>query len=217
MGIVDEAGGTVPAYRTNNPFGMTIGFSSTATEDELKAAWMYMEWMTQEDVLHTMQWGVEGENYTVDATTGLPVTVGDYAGDKKQGFNNNKDYWCVTIEARNAGTIEDIIKAAAPQGLPQDFTQGIIDVYYQQKALAEQGYGCLDVRFSVPIEAEVEYSGTLTEKYKEYRDKLTMCSPEEFDALYKQFAQEYSDAGYQAIMDERLQAYKDGHSSKISQ
>jgi putative aldouronate transport system substrate-binding protein len=217
VGVVDEAGGTVPAYRTNNPFGMTIGLSSTATEDELKAAWMYMEWMTQEDVLFTMQWGIEGENYTVDATTGLPVSVADYNGDKKQGYNNNKDYWCVTIEARNAGTIEDIIKAAAPQGLPQDFTQAITDVYYGQKALSEQGFGCLDVRFSVPIQAEVDYSGTLTEKYKEYRDKLTMCKPEEFDALYKQFAQEYLDAGYQAIMDERLQAYKDGHSSKIDQ
>ena len=26
---------------------------------------MYMEWMTQEENLFTMQWGIEGENYNV--------------------------------------------------------------------------------------------------------------------------------------------------------
>lgn len=215
VGIVDEEGGTVPAYRTNNPFGMIIGFSSTATDDELKAAWMYMEWMTQEDVLFTMQWGIEGEHYTVDATTGLPVSVGEYAGDKKQGFNNSKDYWCVTVEARIAGTIEDLITATAPKGLPQDFTQDIIGVYYGQKALSEQGYGVLDVIFSKPIVAETDYSGTLREKYKEFRDKLTMAKPEDFDALYRKYADEYLAAGYQEIRDERLEAYKGGFSTKL--
>ena len=38
-----------PAYRSNNPFGMMVGFSSSATEDELKAAWMYLEWMCNDD------------------------------------------------------------------------------------------------------------------------------------------------------------------------
>lgn len=215
MGVVDEEGGTVPAYRTNNPFGMIVGFSSTATEDELKAAWMYMEWMTQEDVLFTMQWGIEGENYTIDTATNLPVSVPEYKGDMTQGFNNSKDYWCITREARIAGTIEDLIKSQTPQGLPQDFTQDIIDVYYQQKALSEQGYGCLDIIFAKPIEAEVEFSGVLTEKYKEYRDKIVMAKPEEFDALYEKYAQEYLKAGYQEIMDQRLEAYTEGLSTKL--
>ncbi len=215
MGIVDEEGGTVPAYRTNNPFGMIVGFSSTATEDELKAAWMYMEWMTQEDTLFTMQWGVEGENYTIDSATNLPVSVPEYKGDKTQGFNNSKDYWCITREARIAGTIEDLIKSQTPQGLPQDFSQAIIDVYYQQKELSEQGYGCLDIIFAKPIEAEVEFSGVLTEKYKEYRDKLVMAKPEEFDALYEKYAAEYLKAGYQEIMDQRLATYNEGLSTKL--
>ena len=122
----DEGLGTVPAWRADNPFGMIIGFSSFATEDELKAAWMYMEWMTQEDVLFTMQWGVEGENYNL-GDDGLPVSVTDYKGDYTQGFNNSKDYWCVTTEARNAGTIEQIIKSSTPNDLPQDFSDAIIE------------------------------------------------------------------------------------------
>ena len=65
------------------------------------------------------------------------------------------------------------------------------------------------------MEAEGEYQTVLTNKYKEYRDKLTMCAPEEFDALYQQFAQEYLDAGYQEVIDERLAAYEAGNSTHM--
>ena len=212
----DKDGGTVPAFRANNPFGMMIGFSSQASEDEIKAAWMYMEWMTQEDNLFTMQWGVEGENYTV-GDDGLPVAVADYAGDYKQGFNNSKDYWCVTTEARTAGTIEDVIKAAAPAGYPQDFTQDIIDNYYKQLEVADKGWAVSDCNFAVVLDSVGEYQASLLELYTEYRDQLTMCSPDEFDALYDELAQKYADAGYQAIVDERKEAYEAGQSTKLPQ
>lgn len=210
----DEEGGTVPAFRANNPFGMMIGFSSQASEDEIKAAWMYMEWMTQEDNLFTMQWGIEGENFNY-GDDGLPVSVADYSGDCTQGYNNSKDYWCVTVEARTAGTIEDVIKAAAPAGYPQDFTQDIIDNYYAQVEVAEKGWAVSDCNFAVVLESVSEYQASLLELYTEYRDQLTMCSPDEFDALYDELAQKYADAGYQAIVDERLEAYTAGQSTKL--
>lgn len=212
--VADTEGGTVPAYRANNPFGMMIGFSSQATEDEIKAAMMYMEWMTQEENLFTMQWGFEGDNYTL-GDNGLPVSVADYAGDHKQGYNNSKDYWCVTIEARNAGTIEDMIAAASPKGLPKDFTQEIIDNYYGQLEVAEAGYAVSDCNFSVVIESAAEYQPTLLKLYQTYRDELTMCKPEDFDATYDKLAAEYAAAGYQAIVDERIAAYNDGNSTKL--
>ena len=214
--VSDPEGGTVPAFRANNPFGMMIGFSSMASEDEIKAAWMYMEWMTQEDNLFTFQWGLEGEHYTV-GDDGLPVAVADYSGDKKQGFNNSKDYWCVTVEARNAGTIEDVIAMSSPQGLPEDFTQAIIDNYYGQKEVAKAGYAVSDCNFAVVIDSVAEYQATLLELYTEYRDKLTMCAPEEFDAMYDELAAEYAAAGYQEIVDERTAAYEAGNSTKLPQ
>lgn len=214
--VSDPDGGTVPAFRANNPFGMMIGFSSQATEDEIKAAWMYMEWMTQEDNLFTMQWGVEGENYTI-GDDGLPVAVADYSGDYTQGYNNSKDYWCVTVEARTAGTIEDVIKAAAPTGYPQDFTQDLIDNYYGQVEIADAGYAVSDCNFAVVLDSVGEYQASLLELYTEYRDQLTMCSPDEFDALYDELAQKYADAGYQAIVDERKEAYEAGQSTKLPQ
>ena len=172
--------------------------------------------MTQEDNLFTMQWGVEGENYTI-GDDGLPVAVADYSGDYTQGYNNSKDYWCVTVEARTAGTIEDVIKAAAPAGYPQDFTQDLIDNYYGQVEIADAGYAVSDCNFAVVLDSVGEYQASLLELYTEYRDQLTMCSPDEFDALYDELAQKYADAGYQAIVDERKEAYEAGQSTKLPQ
>ncbi len=212
----DPNAGTVPAFRANNPYGMMIGFSSQASEDEIKAAMMYMEWMVQEENLFTMQWGFEDDNYTM-GENGLPVSVGEYSGEHTQGYNNNKDYWCVAVESRDAGTIEDIIAANAPQGLPEDFTQQLIDNYYAQKECAEKGWAVTDCNFAVVIESASEYQASLLSLYAEYRDKLTMCAPEEFDALYDELAQEYADAGFGEIVEERTAAYADGKTTKLAQ
>ena len=213
-GKIDETYGTNPGYRTDNPFGMMVGFSSFATEDQIKAAWMYMEWLTQEENLFTFQWGVEGETFNYDEN-GLPVSVSDYNGEYKMGVNNNKDYWCITIEARQAGTIEDVIRNNLPHDLPQDFTEDVIAWYYDKVAVRDAGWAIANALYSVTMEAEAEYQTVLTNLYKEYRDKLTMCAPEEFDALYAQYAQEYLDAGYQEVIDGRLEAYKAGNSSHL--
>ncbi|MCR4588582.1 MAG: sugar ABC transporter substrate-binding protein [Lachnospiraceae bacterium] len=212
--VVDSEGGTTPAFRANNPFGMMISFSSSATEDEIKAAWMYMEWLSQEENLFAFQWGIEGENYTM-GENGLPVATADYDGEYKQGFNNSKDYWCIVIEARNAGTIEDIIHANTPHDLPQEFEEDIVKNYYAQVEIADAGYAVHDCMFAVDIEAVGEYSATLEADYTVARDKLVMCDPAEFDALYEECAQEYADAGYAAICEERLAAYQNGFTSKL--
>jgi len=215
--------GTVPAFRSNNPFGMMIGFSSQATDDEIKAAMMYMEWMTQEENLFVMQWGYENEHFKYEGE--LPVGIEYTGSEHKQGFNNNKDYWCVTIEARNAGTIEDTIRASSPivkdangNAIPGiDFSDAIIENYYNQVAAWEKGWVPTDCMFATESVAEVagEYQATLLSLYAEYRDDLIMCDPSEFDALYEEAAKKYAEAGYQKIAEARLKAFQDGLSSRM--
>jgi putative aldouronate transport system substrate-binding protein len=210
----DKEGGTTPLYRADNPFGMIIGFSSFAGEDEIKAAWMYMEWMLQEDNLKTMQWGQKGENYNINEE-GTPESVEGYEGKFKQGYNNNKDYWCIAIETRKAGTAEQMIEAVSPKGLPQDFTDQMIEYYTTRTQTAKAGYATIDPIFKVPMEEETEYNTTLNEMYKEFHDKLVMCDPKEFDALYQEFSKKYLDQGYQKVIDERKEAYEAGSSTKL--
>jgi len=67
----------------------------------------------------------------------------------------------------------------------------------------------------VTIESESEYTATLLALWQEDYAKLVKCDPEEFDALYEQLSQEFLDAGYQEIIDERLAAYEAGNTTKL--
>ncbi|TAH65846.1 MAG: extracellular solute-binding protein [Anaerolineaceae bacterium] len=185
-GVID-----FPQIRSDNPYGMTIGFGKDSTSDELKAAWMYMEWCTlniKELQSHPTDWN---------------------------NFNNSKDFWCVTIESVKADTIEASIGAISPKELPKDFTQEMIDNYHDLKEVADAGHAYTDPAYAVAINAEAEYNAALFSLYVEYYDNLVMCEPAEFDKLYDELSKAYLDAGYKEIIDERLAAYKAGSSTKL--
>lgn len=208
-GVMDKA-----QIRADNPFGMIVGFSSLADKDQLKAAWMLMEWMYQEENLFVLENGIEGVTYTKDAN-GLPVVDGNYRGPEMLNHNMNIDMTCLIHASKKVGTIEQTITALAPQGLPQDFTQALIDNYYSLKKVADDKRAYSDPVFAVAIQSESEYSATLLNLYKEYYVQLVKAKPEEFEALYKDLSQKYLDAGYQEIIDERLAAYKAGNTTKL--
>lgn len=209
-----------PQNRADNPFGMIVGFSSLASEDQLKAAWMYMEWMLAgkdsngQDVLFTMENGIEGVTYTL-GEDGLPKVDGDYRGTEMLNHNCNIDMTCVVHALKVDGTIEQSIAAIAPQGIPQDFTQAMIDNYYVLKEIADAQHAYSDPIFSVEIKSEAEYSATLLSAYQEASVRLTKCKPEEFDAIYQEEAQKFLEAGYQEIIDERKAAYEAGNTTKL--
>ena len=214
---VEEEGVATARNRADNPFGMIVGFSSLATEDQLKAAWMLMEWMIQPENLFVLENGIEGTTYVMGENN-LPVVDGAYMGDGMLNHNMNIDMTCLVHASKVVGTVEDSIRAIAPQGLPQDFAQAMIDSWTTgTKAIADSGNAYSDPIFAVAIESEAEYSATLLSLWQEYYAKLVKCDPAEFDALYEQLSQEYLDAGYQEIIDERLAAYEAGQTTKLPQ
>ncbi len=212
----DSTWGSNNSFRPNNVFGAMVGFANDATEDEMKAAMMYMEWMAQEENLFTMTWGEEGVNYTI-GDDGNPVAVADQKGlEQQQGHNNNVDYWMIVTASKSFGDVEKDIRAITPQGVPQDFYQEILDNYYGQVKLYEASKANMDCLFATSLDAVTEFGTTLKEDlYPEYRDQLTMCAPEEFDALYEELSQKYLDAGYQAVIDARKAAYDEGLTTKL--
>ncbi len=208
-----EEGVNTGCIRADNPFGMIVGFSSLATEDQLKAAWMLMEWMIQPENLFVLENGVEGETYEM-GEDGLPVML-EYTGEHMLNHNNNIDMTCLVHASKKVGTIEQTIAQMSPVGLPQDFTEMLINNYYDLKKLADEGKAYSDPVFAVAIESESEYSATLLSLWQEYYAKLVKCDPEEFDSLYAEYSQEFLDAGYQEIMDERLAAYEAGNTTHL--
>ncbi len=203
-----------PQLRADNPFGMIVGFSSLATEDELKAAWMYMEWMLQKETLDVIENGVEGVTFDYNED-GLPVVKGDYRGPEMLNHNMNIDMTCVVHASKKVGTIEQTIGQLTPKGIPQDFEQALIDNYYEQRDIADKGWAYSDPVFAVAIESEAEYNATLLSLWKEYFATLVKCKPDEFEAKYADLSQKYLDAGYKEIIEERLEAYNNGNTTKL--
>ena len=208
-GVMDAA-----QVRADNPFGMIVGFSSTATDDELKAAWMLMEWMIQPDVLFVLENGIEGVTYVM-GEDGLPIVDGEYRGEEMLNHNTNIDMTCLVHASKKVGTIEQTLAQLTPQGLPQDFYDMIVANYNELAEIAEAGNAYSDPVFAVAIESEAEYSATLLSLYQEYYSQLVKADPAEFDALYEKLTQEFLDAGYQEIIDERLEAYEAGQTTKL--
>jgi len=219
LGIITNNGpetysdGTCNAFRPNGIFGEYIGFSSQATEDEMKAFAMYLEWMSQEDVLFTLQWGFEGINFNYDEN-GNPVSVADQSGlAEQQSHNNNVDMWCLVTATRSLGDVDKDIKAITPTGYPdsEQFFKDIKKNYEGQLACYDAGLASPDCMFTVSIAASDEYKETLWTTYATLRDKIVMGSEADFEKNYEEAKQQYLDAGYQAIIDEKKAAFEGGY------
>ncbi len=79
--------------------------------------------------------------------------------------------------------------------------------------MAYEEYKYNDYIFTKPIESLTELSGTLKDKWLEFKVELVNCAPEEFDAKYEAAKQEYLDLGYQRVLDEKAAVYDEMQSS----
>ena len=217
LGIIVNKGpetysdGSCNAYRPNGIFGEYIGFSSQASEEEKTAFAMYLEWLSQPDILFTLQWGFEGVNFNY--VDGTPVSVADQSGiAEQQSHNNNVDMWCLVTATRSLGDVDKDIRAITPTGYKDSdaFLKQIKANYEGQLKCYEAGLASPDCMFQVSIAASDEYKDTLFAKYAELRDKIVMGSEADFEKNYQEASEEYLKAGYQAIIDEKTKAYNEG-------
>jgi len=198
--------------RATNPAGFFLCFSEKATADEIKAAYMYLEWMVQPDVLDHFQWGTEGVTYTVDASGNRTMKPVEEQGDMWMGFSSNKDYWAVVVEARAVGSAEDTVAAIMPGNLPQSekLIQEALDRYAYLRVRADAGLTYGDPFFATPITSLAEYTGALVPLFAELATALVKADPAAFDAMYEDAVARYRDAGFAEIEHERLAAYEAG-------
>ncbi len=211
VAVMDPAAGTpsTAQYQERGywPFGMIMGINSTTSDEERAAIWMYLEWMSQPENLFYLQNGVEGENYTLDES-GLAVKVADYAGESKLSNNNNIDYWCLVVESAQYDDESLNYQANLANWAPAGYEYLIEDSYKYYNDYAE--YRTPDALYSTVIESVAEYKADLNDLWKELYVKCAMASEADFETVYKEACQEYLDAGYQAILDEKQAAIDAG-------
>ena len=187
------------------PYGMIMGINTNATDEERAAVWMFLDWMSQPENLFFLQNGVEGENYTLNEN-GVAIQNSDFDGESKLSQNNNKDYWCLVQEVVTYDTEEGTYQYNLNNLAPNGYEYIIEDAYKGANDNAE--YGIITPIFTKVVEATNEYSGDMNALWQEAAADLGTCKPEEFDAKYEEYCQQYLDAGYQAILDEK-QSYID--------
>lgn len=211
LAVLDTAAGVPEGKMTQTraywPFGMIMGINSTTSDEERAAIWMYLEWMSQPENLFFLQNGVEGDNYTLDAD-GLAVKNADFDGESKLSQNNNKDYWCLVTESAKYDNEELNYKANLANWAPEGYEYLIEDSYKYFNDYKE--YMTPDALYSVVIESVAEYKTTLNDLWKELYVKCAMAPEAEFEDTYKEACQDYLDAGYQEILDEKTQAIEAG-------
>ncbi|WP_099469290.1 type 2 periplasmic-binding domain-containing protein [Konateibacter massiliensis] len=212
LAVMDPAAlspeGVMPQSRAYWPFGIIMGINQATSNEERAAIWLYLEWMSQTNNLFFLQNGVEGENYTLDAD-GLAVKDSDFAGESKLSQNNNKDYWCLVTEGVEYEKEELNYKANLANWAPTGYEYLIEDAYQYYNDYKE--YMTVDALYSVVIESVAEYKTTLNDLWKELYVKCVMASEADFDTVYEQAVQEYLEAGYQEILDEKTEAIEAGN------
>ena len=212
LAILDPAAkapaGEKPQGRKYWPFGMIYGINADATDEQRIAAWMYIEWMSDPEVITTLQNGTEGVNYDVNAD-GIKVPKAD-VGEQKLSNNDNGDYWCLVNANKQYATEDEWRKSVIFANSPAGYEYLIEDILKYNTTYDE--YYTPDTCFTVPIETLSEYSSDLAELWKEsYVQLVTKCPTDaDFEAMYESASQEYLDAGYQEILDEKKAAFDAG-------
>lgn len=194
-------------YYENPPYGLIMGINSKTTDEERAAVWMFLNWMIQPENLFYMQNGVEGQNYNLD-DQGIAVPVDGFEGESKLSQNNNKDYWCLVQEVASYGDEKKNYEANLRMLAPEGYDYLIEDAYKYAKD--NEKYGVMTPIFTKPVEASDEYTSDLNAMWQESYVDLITGPEKDFDKKYKEYSKEYLDAGYQDILDEKAELYKDG-------
>lgn len=180
------------AYNEN---GVNVFIPKSSKNAEL--AIKYLNWMSDPKNIFFLQYGKEGVNHKM--VNGIPQVI-TQTGDNMQTSYLNLDYTLV-VNGVELGDQEKNIKALAASAPGYE-------------AVAEQSYKInttdtyTGFYYETPNESNIKFGKTLGDMNKQMTDKLIVCKPAEFDALYDKLVAEYMAAGGQAVMDENVKIYK---------
>ncbi|WP_029390125.1 extracellular solute-binding protein [Paenibacillus peoriae] len=160
----------------------------------------YLDWMSQKNVLFTMQNGEEGKHYRLDQ--GIPVRL-DTEDAKRDMFNTGD--MVIISNGLDLGDDEKN-KVADLMGLPADYRE--LGKKAKEITMVD---GIQPVRFDKPLDSQIQYGTMLQEKYDELIARSILAKKGEFDQVYDMLLSEMMKSGGDAILKERQERYKAMH------
>ena len=166
-----------------------------ATNNEILASLLYLNYISSADTILYLQTGEEGINYTMteDGAYSLIAATGDYI--KNSG--NNIDY-TITVNGLYLG---DATAATTALSYPGVDAQIVIDAnaYGKSNGRVPAKYSCGS------IESEEDVGTSLTSKRDAFLTKSVVAAVADFDATFDAGMDDYLASGGQAIIDERAE------------
>lgn len=193
--------GKPPTGRAYWPFGMLSGINRKSKN--IDSVIKFFDWMTKPEILSMLQYGIEGKNYT--KVNGIIKPVIDFEGNERLLNGTNKDYWCLATESIDLGDDKKNMEADASIRAPEGFEYLEEQNYIFTKEMKQ----IPDFLFNKPMASLAENSKTLAQKWDEALIKLIMGKPDDFEKTYAVLAKDYLANGYQQILDEKKQQYRE--------
>ncbi len=196
----------VPIDCFQNDAGITRKFMGAAvgsdrkvffpsTNDEPLASLLYVNFISDPEVIKYLQTGKEGVNFEMTedgAYKTLPAT-----GEWVKNSGSNIDY-TMTCNGIYLGEATNATMALNYPGIPTDL---VIQANEYGK-----NNGRYPLHFNVGvIESEIEVGSSLNTKRDELLTKAVTASVEDFDAVYDELMADYMNIGGQDIIDERIE------------
>ena len=195
----EDKNGNYTKYRYSDGGDRKVFFP--ATNDEVIASLLYLEFISQQSTVEYLQAGEEGINHTV-ADNGAWVLISDPEGHHEYFVNSGKNIdMTINTNGLRLATPELTVLSLAyayPEVDPADVQQAI------EAAMLDAVAPKTVVVGDIAAEAE----GTdLTGKRDQGFDNSIVASEADFDAVWDKFMDEYLAAGGQDIIDERQEAW----------
>lgn len=160
---------------------------------------MYLNWLTDLDVLYFLQNGEEGVHHELNEE-GVPVLL-DVQDERKFNSMQNIDYTLLT----NGQEFEDPDLRIKAQALSY---QSYADLYEPMYEIFNTDPVTTNFHFDVVLEADAQYNTSLTQFKREVLTKSVMASPEECLDTFHTLRDQYMTNGGQAVMEEKTAAWE---------
>ena len=165
------------------------------TNDEPLASLLYLDYISQPDVIKYLQAGDEGVTHEVLDSGAIQIIAA--TGDAIQNSGKNIDY-TITCNGTYFGD-----QKLADLSIAYGYAEADPELVSQADKISKaDGLEPKNVNVGV-IEAEVGVGDTLSAKRDQIYDNAVVASEADFDATWDSFMSDYLSAGGQAIMDER--------------
>ena len=184
----------VDSLIASNPFGIFtfIPESSKVKEEAVK----FLDWMSQDDVIHFLQYGEEGVHY--EMVDGYAQDLPDIPSDKKMNVEANLDY-TMLINGLRFDTVDEVIKARSYKMLPEYSEDFYNSVMLSYKDSIKPPF------FTIPNKSLLDHQATLAAKDEEMGVKVITAQPDAFDSVYDGLVEEMLSIGGQQVIDENLE------------